>query len=85
MAVAVPFTSQPTRWRQVVSAVVVRAATRARRTSRVARARAGYAGGVAMAASGVAVQFGLGWALMAAGVVAAGSFLWLYDVDEART
>jgi hypothetical protein len=38
-----------------------------------------------MAASGVAVQFGLGWALMAAGVVAAGSFLWLYDVDEVRT
>lgn len=50
-------------------------------TSRPVRARVGYAGGVAMAAWGVGVQFGFGWALMAGGLVTAGSFLLLYPVD----
>lgn len=54
---------------------------RARQASRLARARAGYAGGVAMAAWGGGVLFGLGWALMASGVVMAVSFLLLYPVD----
>lgn len=49
--------------------------------SRVARARAGYAAGVALAAWGVGVQFGLGWALMTAGLITSVSFLLLYPVD----
>lgn len=55
---------------------------RAQRTSRVARARAGYAAGVATAGAGVSVQFGAGWALMVTGAVTSVSFLVLYPVDE---
>lgn len=58
------------------------AAARARRTSRIVRARAGYAAGVATGSWGVGVQFGLGWALMAGGTVMAVSFLLLYPVEE---
>ena len=54
---------------------------RARRASHLVRARAGYSGGVAMACWGVGVQFGLGWALMAGGLVMSMSFLLLYPVD----
>ncbi len=54
---------------------------RARAASRGARARAGYAAGVAMTSWGVGVNWGFGWALMVAGMVAAVSFLLLYDVD----
>ena len=55
---------------------------RARQASRLVRARAGYATGMAMASWGVGVEFGLGWALMAGGAVMACSFLLLYPVDE---
>ena len=55
---------------------------RARRSSRVVRARVGYAAGVALSAWGVGIQFGLGWALMAGGAVMAVSFLLLYPVEE---
>lgn len=55
--------------------------SRAQRTTKVARARAGYAAGVATTAWGVGVQFGLGWALMAGGIVTSISFLLLYPVD----
>lgn len=50
-------------------------------TSALAWSRLGYTGGCATAAGGVGVQFGLGWALMTAGVLAAASFLLLVDVD----
>jgi hypothetical protein len=50
-------------------------------TSPLAWSRWGYTGGCAVASSGVGVQFGLGWALMVAGVWAAASFLLLVDVD----
>ncbi len=57
---------------------------RAHAASRVARARAGYASGVAVAAWGVGVNWGFGWALIVAGMTAATSFLLLYPVDESR-
>lgn len=55
-----------------------------KRFSRVIRARVGYTAGVAVASSGVGVVFGAGWALIAAGVTCAASFLVLYDVDEQK-
>jgi len=55
---------------------------RAKRSTRLARARAGYAAGVASAAWGVGVLFGFGWALLAGGLAASWSFLHLYPVDE---
>jgi hypothetical protein len=54
---------------------------RVRASARPVRARAGYAGGVAVGSWGVGVQFGLGWALMVGGLVAAASFLLLYPVE----
>lgn len=57
---------------------------RVRATSRVARARAGYGVGVLVAAWGLGVLFGLGWALLAAGLACCGSFLVLYPVDGAK-
>lgn len=55
---------------------------RVKRTTRVARARAGYAAGMATSAWGVGVLFGLGWALLVGGLAASWSFLHLYPVDE---
>jgi hypothetical protein len=54
------------------------------RLSARARAVLGYAGGCAMAAVGVAVQFGAGWGLIAGGVVCAASFFTLADIDDPR-
>jgi hypothetical protein len=56
--------------------------TRAKATTRLARARAGYAAGMVTSAWGVGVLFGLGWALLAGGLVTSWSFLHLYPVDE---
>lgn len=53
-------------------------------TSALTWSRLGYTGGCAAASSGVGVQFGLGWALMVAGVWTAASFLLLVDVDVKR-
>ena len=55
---------------------------RAKATTRLARARAGYAAGMLTSAWGVGVLFGFGWALLAGGLVASWSFLHLYPVDE---
>ena len=74
-----------TRARRVVASaghLLVGAAARARASSRIVRARAGYAAGVAVASWGMGVQFGLGWALMAGGVACSVSFLLLYPVDD---
>lgn len=59
---------------------VTKAADRLRAVSALAWSRIGYTGGCMTAASGVGVRFGLGWALMTAGVLAAASFLLLVDV-----
>lgn len=50
--------------------------------SRLVLARLGFAAGCAIAAAGVWLLAGLGAALVAAGVVAAASFLLLTDVGE---
>lgn len=55
---------------------------RAKATTRLARARAGYAAGMFTTAWGVGVLFGFGWALLAGGLTASWSFLHLYPVDE---
>ena len=55
---------------------------RAKRTTRLTHARAGYAAGMATSTWGVGVLFGLGWALLAGGLAASWSFLHLYPVDE---
>jgi hypothetical protein len=83
MAVTVQDFLAPTarRWRGALVAGRARVAARVRRTSRIARARAGYAVGAAATAWGVGVEFGFGWALMVGGVVTSASFLLLYDVD----
>lgn len=51
------------------------------RRPRLAGARLGYAAGCASAACGVGLLWGLGVALIVAGVVAAASCLVLVDVD----
>lgn len=50
--------------------------------SRLLGARAGYAAGCATASCGVGVLWGLGVALIVAGVAAAASCLLLVDVDN---
>lgn len=50
--------------------------------TRVVRARLGYFAGVLLIAAGVFLTFGLGWALVAAGVCTAAAFVLLYDVSE---
>lgn len=84
MAVTVQDFFAPTarRWRDVLIAVGGRVKARVHRTSRIARARAGYAAGAAVTAWGVGVEFGFGWALMVGGVVTSVSFLLLYDVGS---
>jgi len=84
MAVAVPSVAVPWlhRARAAVERVRTASAARVRRSSRVARARAGYAAGVASSAWGVGVVFGFGWALILGGVACSVSFLLLYPVDE---
>lgn len=57
---------------------------RVTRWSRAARARLGYWSGCAGVAAGAWVQFGAGVGLMVGGVLTAGSFLLLVDVDEAE-
>jgi hypothetical protein len=52
--------------------------------SKLARARLGVATGGLAAAAGIAVQFGVAWALMAGGAAVVTYFLVLYDVDERR-
>lgn len=54
---------------------------RVRGVSRLARARLGYAAGCAAAFAGVGLQFGLGVALIAGGVVTAASFLLLAETE----
>lgn len=80
MAITFPSRLAP-RTQTLLAGVLREIGRRARSTSRVARARAGYAGGVATTTWGIGVQFGLSWALMAGGVATAVSFLLLYDVD----
>lgn len=55
---------------------------RVKRLSALARARLGYAAGVAAAAAGAGVQWGLGVGLIVGGVVTAASFLLLADVAD---
>jgi hypothetical protein len=50
--------------------------------SRLGRARAGVALGCALMVAGVLLLAGLGWALIAAGLVLAVSCLVLVDIDE---
>lgn len=54
---------------------------RVMQVSALVRARAGFALGCALVVAGVAVNWGLGWGLLVAGVFVAGSFLVLADVD----
>jgi hypothetical protein len=53
-----------------------------RRPPRTTFALGGFVAGVLLATVGVLLVFGLGWALIAVGVVAAASFLLLFDVDR---
>jgi hypothetical protein len=53
--------------------------------SRTARARAGWVLGWLVTCAGIYLTLGLGAALIIAGLVIAGSFLGLYDVDELDT
>lgn len=50
--------------------------------SRTARATAGYALGVLLAAVGAGLAWGIGYGLFVLGSVVAVSFLTLYDVDK---
>ena len=50
--------------------------------TRLVRARLGFTAGCAIAAAGVWLVLGLGFALIVAGAVAAASFLLLMDVGE---
>lgn len=52
------------------------------RLSRLARARLGYATGLASTAVGAGVEWGVGVGLLVGGVACAASFLLLADVDE---
>lgn len=70
-----------TRGREV-QAWLSRLVARASATTRLARARAGYAAGMLCSAWGVGVLWGLGWALLVGGIVCSWSFLHLYPVDE---
>ena len=70
------------RARTLVKATVSTLTTRAKRTSRLVRARIGYGTGLASTAWGVGVLFGFGWALVAGGIATSVSFLVLYPVDE---
>jgi hypothetical protein len=82
MAVAFPLAAPASRLRQRVAKAARDVVSRGKRLSRVARARAGYAGGVLSAGAGVAIEFGVGWALILGGVTVSASYLLLYDVDE---
>jgi hypothetical protein len=53
-----------------------------RRPPRTTLALGGFVAGVLLATLGVLLVFGLGWALIVSGVVAAASFLLLFDVDR---
>jgi hypothetical protein len=64
--------------RQQVAAAVARA----KAVTRVARARAGYAAGMAVTTWGIGVIWSLGPALIFGGLVTAWSFLHLYPVDD---
>jgi hypothetical protein len=55
---------------------------RQKRMSRAARAQLGYGFGVLSAATGIGLELGLGWGLVAGGAVAAASFLLLAETDE---
>lgn len=52
------------------------------RVTRAARAQAGFSAGVLIAAAGVFLAFGLGWALIVAGSAVTAGFALLYDVSE---
>lgn len=52
------------------------------RVRRVIRARIGYFAGVLLVAVGVYLAIGLGWGLVALGLMTAAAFVWLYDVAE---
>lgn len=82
MAMTFPFQAAVTSRTAVLRERVRAGVARANRTSRIARARAGYATGMLTASWGVGVLFGLGWSLLVGGVVASWSFLHLYPVDE---
>ena len=79
MAMTIPRVA-PLRLR--IQKTVTEYVAQAKRTTRLARARAGYAAGMATSTWGVGVLFGLGWALLAGGLAASWSFLHLYPVDE---
>ncbi len=49
-----------------------------------ARAWIGYALGLVALCAGVWLEFGVGWALIAGGLVVTLSFLLLYPVDEGK-
>lgn len=52
------------------------------RVKRVIRARIGYFAGVLLVATGIYLAIGLGWGLVALGLMTAAAFVWLYDVAE---
>ena len=54
---------------------------RLRRATALAWSRIGYTASCATAATGVAIQAGVGWGLVVAGAIGAASFLLLVDVD----
>lgn len=83
MALTIPRVAPAfTRARAAAHARVASTLARCQRTSRVVRARIGYAAGLLCSAWGVGVLFGFGWALIAGGLAAAWSFLNLYPVDD---
>jgi hypothetical protein len=49
---------------------------------RVIRARIGYFAGVLLVAAGFYLAIGLGWGLVALGLMTAAAFVWLYDVSD---
>lgn len=52
------------------------------RVKRVIRARVGYFAGAFLVAVGIYLAIGLGWGLVALGLMTAAAFVWLYDVAE---
>lgn len=82
MAVALPLAAPADRLRRRITKVLQDTVERGRRLSRIARARAGYAGGLLATTIGVGIELGVGWALILGGLATSTSFLLLYDVDE---